>query len=60
MKLMLLCLGSFVLGVFVGARMWAALLFCAVIVAAWCFGVPRPPPDLPAKPSGPDSPNRGR
>lgn len=60
MKLLLLCLGSFVTGVFVGARMWAVLLLCAVFVAAWWFGIPRPPPDLPTKPFGRRSRDHGR
>ena len=54
MKLLLLCLGSFVLGVFVGGRMWVALTFCMAFVALWWFGLPRPAPDrlAPSKPFG--------
>lgn len=62
MKLLLLCLGSFVLGVFVGGRMWMALIFCAALVAVWWFGIPRLPPDCsarPTKPFGRGSRNRG-
>lgn len=40
MKLPLLCLGMFVLGVFVGARMWVALIFCGALAALWWFGLP--------------------
>jgi hypothetical protein len=40
MKLPLLCLGMFVLGVFVGAQMWLALIFCAALAAMWWFGLP--------------------
>lgn len=53
MKLLIMCLGTFVLGVFVGARMWVALTFCMVLVALWWFGLPRPPSDRPAHPTRP-------
>lgn len=62
MKLLLLCLGSFVFGVFVGARMWVALFFCAALVALWWFGLPRPSPDRvfrPPKPFGRGSRDHG-
>jgi hypothetical protein len=45
MKLLFACLGCFIFGVLVGARMWIALIFCAALVALWWFGLPRPPPD---------------
>lgn len=45
MNLLLLCLGAFIAGVFVGARLWFALFCCAVVLTVWWFGRIRPPPD---------------
>jgi len=45
MNILFLCLGAFIAGVFVGARLWVALIFCAVVLAAWWFGRSKPPPD---------------
>lgn len=45
MNILLLCLGAFIAGVFVGARLWIALIICAAVLAAWWFGRFKPPPD---------------
>ena len=45
MNILLLCLGAFVAGVFVGARLWFALFFCAAVLAVWWIKRTIPPPD---------------
>lgn len=47
-KILLLVLGAFGLGVLVGARQWVALLLLAAGFVAWCWL--RPPPNRPLIP----------
>ncbi len=46
-KLLLLLLGAFVAGVFVGAGQWFALFVFVAALAAWRWLEPPPPSDLP-------------
>jgi hypothetical protein len=56
-KLLLLLLGAFVAGVFVGAGQWFALFVFVAALAAWRWLEPPPPSDLPL--SVPSQPRPG-
>ena len=54
----LLALGCFVAGVFVGSGQWFALCVLVASVAAWRWLGPPPPPDLPSFHPDPQSNHR--